>query len=183
MEIIFIRHSEKELVGEDPPLTKRGVQQAKFLSKRLKREKIREFYCSNLNRAKQTAMIVSEKIRIKPQVEIALNEFASDFLIKSKNKWNKEEKEHYIKLISFLKKLTDDKNENKVVLIIAHGVTNRIILSYLLDLNFKNLIRFRQSETGLNSVYWADKFKNWRLKIWNDNSHIPIKLRYNESTY
>jgi len=183
MEIIFIRHTEKDSIGEDPTITKRGIKQAEYLSKRLKKEDIRAFYCSDMIRAKQTANIVSKNIGIKPQIEKALNEFTSEFLIKSKDKWNKEEKGHYIRLISFLKRLTNSPNENKVVLIIAHGVTNRIILSYLLELGLKNLIRFRQSEAGLNSVYWAEKFKNWRLKIWNDNNHIPIKLRYNNSNY
>ena len=63
MEIIFIRHAEKEETGEDPYLTKKGIKQAKHLSKRLKKDKFNEFYCSDMNRAKQTAEIVSKEIR------------------------------------------------------------------------------------------------------------------------
>ena len=101
----------------------------------------------------------------------------------NKNKWNKEEKTHYHKLISFLKNITKKPEDKKSILIIAHGITNRIILSYFLKLNLKKIIPFRQSEGGVNSIYWADKFKNWRLKIWNDNNHIPEKLRYNKLSY
>jgi len=183
MEIIFIRHTEKEETGEDPSLTKKGIKQAKHLSKKLKKEKFDEFYCSNMNRAKQTAKIVSEKIKIKPKIEKALNEFKSKILIKNKKKWNREEKGHYNKLISFLKNITKKPDDKKSILIIAHGITNRIILSYFLGLNLKKIIQFRQTEAGVNSIYWVEKFKNWRLKIWNDNHHIPKKIRYNKFSY
>ena len=38
MEMIFIRHTEKEETGEDPYLTKKGIEQAKHLANRLKKE-------------------------------------------------------------------------------------------------------------------------------------------------
>lgn len=177
MEIIFIRHTEKESLGEDPYLTDKGIKQANRLAKRLKKERFDEFYCSDMNRAKQTANIISKKISIKPQIEKSLNEFKSETIKKDKNKWDKEEKSHYNKLISLLKKITKNPNKNKSILIIAHGVTNRIILSYFLDLNLRNIIQFTQKEAGMNSLYWMDRFKNWRLRIWNDNHHIPLRLR------
>jgi broad specificity phosphatase PhoE len=168
MEITFIRHAEKEGVGEDPYLTKRGIKQAGHLADRLKKEKLSQFYCSDMNRAKQTADIVAKKIKIKPVIEKALNEFESEMIRKNKDKWNREEKGHYNKLVSFLKRITKNPSKDNSVLIIAHGITNRIILSYLLGLDLKKLIQFRQTEGGINSIYWVEKFKNWRLKIWND---------------
>ncbi len=183
MQVIFVRHSEKEETGEDPYLTKKGIKQAKHLAKRLKREKLTEFYCSDMNRAKQTSEIVSKKIRIKPKIVKSLNEFRSEILRKGKNKWNKEEKSHYNELISFLKDITKKRDKKGIILIIAHGITNRIILSYFLGLNLKSIIQFRQSEAGVNSIYWNEKFKNWRLEMWNDNNHVPHKLRYNKHNY
>ncbi len=183
MEIIFIRHAEKEKTGEDPYLTKKGIKQVKHLVNKIKKENFSEFYCSNMNRAKQTAEIVSKKIKIRPKIEKSLNEFGSEMLIKSKNKWDREERNHYNKLISFLKKITKTHTEKKSILIIAHGLTNRIILSYFLGLNLKRVIQFRQAEGGINSIYWFEKFKNWRLNVWNDNNHIPKRLRYNKSCY
>jgi len=183
MEIVFIRHTEKEETGEDPYLTKKGVMQAKYLAKALKKEKFGELYCSDMNRAKQTAEIISKEIGIKPKIEKPLNEFESEMLIKDKKKWNKEERGHYKKLVSFLKKITKEPNDKKSILIVAHGITNRIILCYFLGLNLKKIIQFRQAEGGVNSIYWAEKFKNWRLKIWNDNNPIPAKLRYNDFSY
>ena len=178
MEIVFIRHAEKEEMGEDPYLTKRGIKQASHLANRLKGENLNEFYCSDMNRAKQTAEIVSKATKIKPKIEKCLNEFRAETLRKNKVKWNKEEREHYEKLVSFLKKITKSRDEEKSILIIAHGVTNRIILSYFMGLIPKKIIPFRQAEAGMNSIYWAKKFGNWRLKVWNDNNYMPEKLRY-----
>lgn len=183
MEITFIRHTEKEETGEDPYLTKSGIKQARHLANRLKKENFSEFYCSDMNRAKQTAEIVSKTIKIKPKIEKSLNEFKSKMLISNKNEWNREEKGHYHELTSFLKNITRKPDDKKSILIIAHGITNRIILSYFLGLNLKKIIQFRQAEGGFNSIYWAEKFKNWRLKIWNDNNHIPGRLRYNKLSY
>jgi hypothetical protein len=43
-------------------------------------------------------------------------------------------------------------------------------------------MQFRQLEGGINLIRWSEKFKNWRLIIWNDNNHIPKKLRSNTKT-
>jgi broad specificity phosphatase PhoE len=177
MEIIFVRHGQKEEIGEDPFLTKTGIKQAKHLAKRLKKNKYDEFYCSDMNRAKQTAEIVSKKIKLSPKIEKSLNEFESETLRKDKKRWNKEEKEHYSKLIDFLKKITPNPDEEKTILIIAHGITNRIIFSYFFHLKVQNLFPFRQFETAINVLLWNKKFRDWRLNIWNDNTHVPLKLQ------
>ncbi|MEX0920254.1 MAG: histidine phosphatase family protein [Candidatus Pacearchaeota archaeon] len=178
MEIIFIRHADKEGMGENPSLTKKGIKQAKYLAKRLRKfKKFDEFYCSNLDRAKRTAEIVSKKIRVRPRVKESLNEFETEIFHERKPKWGKKEKRHYEELISFLKKISKNPDDKKRVLIICHGLTNRIILSYFLELDLDKTIRFRQRETGINSIYWVDKFENWRLKYWNDNNHIPERFR------
>jgi broad specificity phosphatase PhoE len=48
----------------------------------LKKEKFDELYCSNMNRAKQTAEIVSKKIKLTPKIEESLNEFESEIIKK-----------------------------------------------------------------------------------------------------
>jgi len=184
MEIIFVRHAEKEELGENPSLTEKGKKQAEHLAKTLSKFKaFDDFYCSDLERAKQTAKIVSKKIKIKPKIEKSLNEFKSETLKENKSKWGNEEKKHYKDLISFLKRIIKNPHEKKKILIIAHGITNRVILSFFLKLNMKRLIQFRTRETAINSIYWVDKFKNWRLKYWGDNSHLPKKLRQKEGGY
>ncbi|MCK4552933.1 histidine phosphatase family protein [Candidatus Pacearchaeota archaeon] len=177
MEIIFVRHAEKESEGENPSLTKKGTKQAKHLAKRLKEFVIEEFYCSDLFRAKQTAEIVSKKIKIKPKIETSLREFNAEIFLKDKKKWKADEKKKYSNFISFLKKITSNPNQKKTILLISHGFVNRVIISSLMKIDLKKTIGFRQRETNINIIYWIEKFKNWRLRSMNDNSHVPKKLR------
>ena len=87
MKIIFVRHAEKETEGENPNLTKKGINQAKWVSRRLQKIKINKFYSSDLNRAKQTAEIISKKIKLKPIIEESLNEFEGKIFKNDKSKW------------------------------------------------------------------------------------------------
>ena len=177
MKITFIRHAEKGSVGEDPNLTKKGIKQANALAKKLKKEIFDEFYCSDLRRSKQTAEIVSKKIKMKPKIEKSLNEFKADTLKEDRKKWIKEEKNHHDNLIKFLKKITKNPKKEKSVLIIAHGLTNKVMINYFIELKTKRIIQFTQKETAVNVVSWTDYFKNWRFDSWNDYSHLPKKLR------
>ncbi len=177
MKIILVRHGEKESEGENPSLTKKGVKQATSLAKKLKKIKFDKFYCSDLNRAKQTAEIVSKKIKLKPKIEISLNEFESSDIKKDLSKWDKEERERYKSLILFLNKIAKKPNEERNILIVCHGITNRIILSYLLKIPMKRTIVFFQHETCIDKLDWSEKFENWRLKKMNDYSHLPEELK------
>jgi len=176
MEIVFIRHAQKNDEEKDGFLTKKGIKQAKLLAKRLKKVKFDEFYSSNMKRTKQTSSIVSKKIKMFPKIEPSLNEFETEFA--RSNKPTKEEKIRHSHLISFLNNLTKEKDSKKRILIIAHGVTNRLILTHFMKLGNRNLMTFSQSETGINLITWNKDFNNWKLRLWNDNSHIPNKLRH-----
>jgi len=177
VKIIFVRHAEKEAQGENPFLTKKGIKQAKYLAKKLKEFEIDEFCCSNLERSKQTSEIVSKKIKIKPKIKECLNEFQTETLKEERRKWSKVEKNHYDGLISFLKKITTHPNKKKTILLISHGLVNRVIISYFMKINLKKTIGFTQKETNINIIYWIEKFKNWRIRSMNDVSHLPNKLK------
>ena len=183
MEIVFIRHAEKKKGSEDLGLSEKGIQQSKNLAKRLKKEKFDEFYCSGLKRAIETANFVSEKLKLSPKIENVLNEFESNLLKIEEREWDEKSKSQYNELKPFLEKFTNRAEEDKRILIIAHGITNRLILAILLELELKNLIRFRLLETAINEVYWMPKFKNWRLKYWNNVSHQPKELVEGENKY
>lgn len=173
MKIYFIRHGEKENEHDEKTyLTEKGKEQSRKLGEFIKEHKINEFYCSDLNRAKQTAEIVSKIIKIDPKVDSALNEFELDMIKKNKSSWTKKQKESHSKLVRLLDKITRNKKEETMILIIAHGFTNRFILSHLLKINHKHLIKFMQLETGVNVVSWNEKHKNWRLIHWNRDSHL-----------
>jgi broad specificity phosphatase PhoE len=177
MRIYLIRHGKKEPEGENPPLTKEGIRQAKHLAKKIRKLKFDKFYSSDLTRSIQTAEIVSKKIKLKFTPEPLLREFEIDVFRKDKNKWKKEERAQYNGLIHFIDNLIRDKNEEKNLLIIAHGFINRAIMSYLLKMPLKRFIAFRQSEVCLNVLHWSEKYKSWHLEKMNDNSHVPKSLK------
>lgn len=175
MEIYFVRHGQAMQETDDGFLTEQGILQAEKLARRLSSypgKKFNEFYTSNLTRAKQTGDIVSKTLKLKPIIEPSLNEFQAEFIKQGKSKMSGQDKKHYTNLVSFLEKITHEPNQEKRILIICHGVTNRIILSYLLDLDFKNLIYMSQENTGINSAHWTEKHKNWRVDYWNNYSHL-----------
>ena len=176
MNIYLVRHAEKESEGENPHITKKGILQARYLAKRLKKIKFDEFYCSELNRSKETSAIVSKAIKMKPKVESSLNEYESSDVKREVSKWTKEERERYKKLKKFLYKIANKPNQDKNILILAHGITNRIIMSYLLNIPMKRIIVFRQDETCIDLLFWFDKFKNWRVEKINDTHHLPRRL-------
>jgi broad specificity phosphatase PhoE len=180
MKIILVRHAESEhnagiKKGEDAKLTKKGIQQAMKLGKRLKKQEISKIYTSNLNRAKKTADIISKEINVSiKRIFSELNEY-SGVQVKSKIKllFNKRLK----RLKKLLRTISKDKNKKESLLIVAHGVTNRIIMGYLLGFSIKrNLLFFQQKNTCVNILHWDNKWKNWRVDLWNDVSHLPKKL-------
>lgn len=183
MEIVFVRHGEKIKEEGDLGLSENGITQAKNLAKKLSKEKFDEIYSSNLNRAKETAKFVSEKIKLNPIIDESLNEFESNLLKINEENWDKESRTHYNNLKKFLFNFTNRADEDKRILIVAHGITNRLILAIMLELELKNLIRFRLLETGISEIYWMPKFGNWRLKYWNDVSHQPRELVEGKNKY
>lgn len=183
VEIVFVRHAEKQEGEEDLGLSDRGVAQAKNLARRLSKEHFDELYCSGLKRSKETAQIISEEIGLNPIVEISLNEVESDLLKNKQSEWNAASTSQYVALKEFLSSFSKREDGNKRILIIAHGNTNRLILAILLELDLKNLIRFRLLETAICEAYWMPKFENWRLKCWNDVAHQPKDLVEGKNKY
>jgi broad specificity phosphatase PhoE len=175
MIIYLIRHAEKEREGENPPLTKNGIKQAKYLAKKLSKIKFDKFYRSDMKRTKQTAEIISKKIKMKPKIEKTFNEYEAEDIKKEFSEWNKSEKKRVKEMYRVLDKIFNKPEKKETILIVAHGITNKIIASYLLELNLNKMIRFRQHETCINLIKWSDKWKNWQLDKWNDQTHIPKK--------
>ncbi len=183
MKIILVRHGESEQnIGvedsKDSRLTKKGILQAQSLGKKLKKNKIKidEIYTSNLLRSKETADLVSKivKVPVKKGFE-ELNEYEEEIL---KDRIRRIFNNRLRKLKKFVKEITRKKNKNETILIIAHGITNKIILGILLQIPLKKqLLRFRHQYTSLTVLTWHKYFKNWRLESMNDIHHLPEKLK------
>ncbi|HKL23562.1 MAG TPA: histidine phosphatase family protein [Candidatus Nanoarchaeia archaeon] len=177
MILYLVRHAEKEREGENPPLTKNGIRQAKYLAKKLGKIKFDKFYSSDTNRTKQTSEIVSKKIKMKPKIEKTFNEYEAEDIKKKFSKWKKNEKKRVQEMYKVLDKIFTKQEKEETILIVAHGITNRIIASYLLELNLDKMIRLRQHETCINLIKWSDKWKNWQLDKWNEQTHIPKRYK------
>ena len=165
MKIFFIRHAQKI---ED----KYNNKTIKSSCKKIKKTKVRGFLFQQYGSGKTNFKDNIKKINLIPKIENSLNEFKTETLKNQKKNWNNEEKTHYDVLINFLNQITTNPIEDKSILIVYLGLTNRMILSHFLKLNPSDLIRFIQDETGVNLIYWENKFKNWRLKTWNNNQHL-----------
>lgn len=179
MEIIFVRHAHKETEDHDTDISSKGYKQSKYLAKKFKGLKIDKFYCSGLKRTHQTSEAITKVIGLKPQIEECLNEFERD-IIKAKKIDSVTRKRHK-ELINFLEKISKNPDKDETILIIAHGFTNRLIMAYFTKLKKVNLIPFRQFETAVNAVSWSSYFNNWRLDSWNDDCHLPKRLKQKRS--
>ncbi|MFA4952732.1 MAG: histidine phosphatase family protein [Candidatus Pacearchaeota archaeon] len=181
MDIILVRHGESEHNAKlsednDSALTKKGRKQAEYVGKKLQKIKISKIYTSGLIRAKQTAQIISKINKIsKIKYFDGLNEYPGRYL---KQKWRWLFNKRLKLLKKLIKDISKDKKKDKTILIVAHGITNRIIIGYLLQIPLKKqLLFFRQHNTGVNILIWDNDFKNWKLESMNDISHLPERLR------
>jgi len=162
---------------KDSALTKKGKLQAKHLGEKLKKQKtkISTIYTSNLLRAKETGEIISKiiKVPIKSNFE-ELNEYpGANLRSRLKLLFNSRLK----RLKKLLNKISKDRLKDKTILIVAHGITNKIIIGHLVQIPLKkHLLRFKQHNTCINCLSWNKDFNNWNLDYMNDISHLPKKL-------
>ena len=180
MKIIFVRHGEsKHNAGlteeKDVGLTGKGKIQAKHLGMRLKKQKISAIYTSNLLRAKETGEIISKIINVPVKGHFEeLNEYSGKHLrsrLRILFNWRLK------RLKKFLKKISKERGKNKTILIVVHGVTNRIIIGTFLQIPLRQMLRFRQHNAGLNVISWNKKYNNWEIDSFNDIEHLPGSIR------
>jgi len=180
MKIILVRHGESESNArltddENSNLTKKGQMQAKHLGNSLRKQRISEIYTSTLHRAKQTADIISNIIKIPVKGNFdELSEYSREHII---FRLIRLFSPRVRRLKSLLKKISRERNEDKTILIVAHANVNRVIMSYLLGIPLrKQFFRFRQHNASMNILSWNEDYKNWALFSMNDITHLPKKL-------
>lgn len=161
MELYLIRHGEcygsdriyydEDKRTMDPPLTNRGIQQAKELGQRIAEMAMDRIYCSDLKRAIKTAEIINEYQKKELVITKALREI--DYGELYKKSWNdypevfsqwkthKEDTpypggENGQDVWKRCKPLIDSiiEREDKRIAIVCHGGTIRSMLSGLLEL-------------------------------------------------
>ena len=162
--IYFVRHGDRiNIPGSLPPhdfsLSKKGIKQAKEVANQLFKIKneIDLLYTSSMKRAYETAVIIGKKINKKPivlpnfeEVHKALDDpnfFRKDY-------WKcRREFENKNKIFNEIL----ENNRGKVIVLVAHGRLNRMIIGKKLGLSYKKSNMFHASNGHLTRVRFKDK--------------------------
>jgi broad specificity phosphatase PhoE len=169
LNIYLVRHGEKNKNGTS--LSSRGLKQADFLGKELKKIKFDKIYSSDLERCKLTIEKISKYIKGDIIYDSNLRE------VKGKVKEYPEKYPTEIKKIKrFWNKVMKDKGN---VLIVGSGNLNRILIGLAMGINPKDS-RFVQIPTGLTHMEVYNKNKILFVCV-NSTSHLPEKLRFRQA--
>ena len=177
-------------------LTKHGIDQAKMLANMLIDENIDIIYTSDLNRAKDTAKTIAEKIN-KPliqseflrEIKFGIWEGLTMFEIQDKYKdeyliWNKDPDKLILEGAETLEVVKDRvlnwinpiilENKGKNIAIVSHGTTLKVLMLSLLEIPLCHYRNFTISNVGLSVIECRD-FNNVLTKL-NDLSHLKELL-------
>jgi alpha-ribazole phosphatase len=178
--IYLLRHGELDLMGErrfvgqvDPPLSEKGLEQARFWWRELASEEFDRICCSDLIRSHQTAKIIAgdkrERIEIVPQLrEIDLGAWDGLRMAEVQERfpleWERRGEdltgyrppggESFADLqdraVPVFDELTVNSSGN--VLVVGHAGVNRVILCHILGIPLNNLFRLAQDYAHLSIV-------------------------------
>ena len=180
-KITFARHGESEWNRDEiiqgsfqkgNNLTDKGIKQAEDLANEVKNKKITKIICSDLNRAKETAEIVGEKLNIPIEIwpelqEVSYGEYESksleNFFGKGINYFDYEKliqkiivkNDPQIETVDSIKKRAQtvlkklEKEQDEEILIISHG-------------SFLGFVAAEQK--NINDKYLPQFFQNWRMR-------------------
>lgn len=193
MKMILTRHGETEenilgiIQGHLPgKLTKKGIEQAKKLAKRLEKEHIDYIYSSDLARAADTA---KEIAKYHPDVPI---EFTKDMRekylgsLQGKTKaeigWKKEvsrmdaddgetRKEVYDRAKRFLDKIIT-KHKDQTVLLVGHNGINKAINSVIIGNSPEDVFLGELIKNTSISIYELDEDKKHKIHLFNCIKHL-----------
>lgn len=199
MKLFLIRHGQTKwkkigfLSYTDLELTKEGILQAEKIARKLKKEKIDKIYSSPLKRCKQTAQIIGKyldlKIYIAPQLrevnfgifeglslKKAEKKYPELFWARQKDKWNfripcgESYQDAAERILKFLKKLSDKKNNN--IVLVTHVTIIKILLKLFSNLPMEKIDEIHFPPTSLTIL--GKKNKKFRVLVINNISHLNL---------
>jgi len=184
--VYLLRHAEplhlfqeKYFLGQsDLPLSVKGKQQARLLADFFSTVDLSAIFCSDLQRALQTAMFIAEKHDLYPRIvkelrEINLGRWEGLRLDKVKSLYPVEyelrgqdlvnyrppEGESFVDLqkrvLPIYREIVDS-SEGDIV-IVSHAGVNRAILCALLDVPLENLLTIEQEYACINVIKYLEK--------------------------
>jgi broad specificity phosphatase PhoE len=207
MILIAVRHGEtewnvqrREMGHLDSPLTKRGIQQAEALGRRLSETPFDALYSSDLGRAVQTAEIIASICKKHVRLDSGLRE--RNMGIFQGLTWEEvsekfpRERESYERVGFWdvipegetaqqrsnrtLRVLTAiaEAHPNQTVTVVTHGGFLAGFLGLVLGIPFGYGSRFKKQNASFNVFEYADS--RWCLETWNDISHLHGLSRLDE---
>lgn len=197
--VYLIRHGETiwNLEGRfqghtDIELSNKGFWQAKLISRRLQNAPLSAVYSSTLNRAYLTAKIIAgyhnlPVIKVPQLIEMCYGDWEGKMLSEINKKYG-EQFPRWLNnptlfqipqgetIQSLQKRAVEavnrivEKHPREHVVVVAHGITIRTILSSVLNLPLTQISRFRQDNAALNIVEYSKD--NGIIVVLNDTSHL-----------
>ncbi len=202
-ELILVRHGEQYIadprtgpVGEtiDPPLSERGLQQAKVVGQRLSVDRIDKVYASPLRRALETGREIARHHRIEPEVmhdlrevevfrDIPADKSAVDFLgqglllgirerMLRERKWDvypySESSFEFRKRTVNAVETIIAENEGKRVVIACHGGVINAYIGHIIGVDSDMF--FRPAHASINVVFSGQGVR--ALQTLNDVHHL-----------
>jgi broad specificity phosphatase PhoE len=203
MKLYLVRHGESlnnsgKSRFHNVSLSSLGRKQIQYTAKALAKEKFDALYCSPLERALQTATIISDKIGISPYAHPDFSEtgfsggepdvsrenmqasFPNAILDPSitSNVWaprTETSGEAYERACRITQWLIERHPESDTqVLAITHGHFGSLFIGSLIGLKYDGFTRFLQYNGCINRVDMIDD--QWRLRFLNRTAHLPDKM-------
>lgn len=173
----------------DIPLSQKGREQAESLGRWMQKSpKPQKIYCSDLKRSIQTANILGEILGVTNIEETPLlkeincgvwegkfiDELIKDYsqeyaMWRLNSSFKCPEGESVDDVRDRVERFFIEKRSEllsfETVLIVAHGILNRAVLSFIMDLPLQNCRYFEQDNGALNVFVWGEVMPH--LALWN----------------
>lgn len=199
--LLFIRHAQSVWNADgrwqgqaNPPLSETGRRQAKLLAQRLQTWKIERLYCSDLERAKETATIVGRALDLVPVIDPAWRErgigaleglTAEEIEARFPDIWAKrfdgpmdaipgaESSADLFDRVGRACASLLAQHEGETIAVVSHGGTILASLSHLLGLAHNGYTQLVGGDhTAIHRVNVRDG--RARLTLLNDSAHLEL---------
>ncbi len=162
MILYIARHGETDPDQKpEPLLTEKGFDQAKRLGERMKKFKLDRVFSSSLIRAQQTAKETADLQSLPVEVFPEIYEVE-----------NGEAIEHaYQRALVAVKKLREQFQGDKKIIVFAHGTFNNCLISAALGFPVRSDFNFCQENTGLTCIKFMPDGKI-KAEFINDYGHL-----------
>lgn len=180
----------------DFPLSELGKKQANSLKKRFEDLNIDAVYSSDLIRAKETAEIISKSKNLTPITDERLRERDFGLIGEEKNimeAWNnyleqeiqkgidpkevtpingESDKNHFDRVNSFFKDLRKNHKKEDVIIVVAHGGTNKVVFGVIEHFPLNEMYKTPQGNCCVNELIFEDG--KWEVRSINCMKHLEV---------